>query len=68
MEHMPAMGFSMDYIVRIYHASHRQKRAFVGVVEKIGEPGKHAFNTPDQLWEIMMEGRGRKAPGTPEEE
>lgn len=45
--------FSFDYIVRIYRFEHDKPRSLVGIVEEVGTKGKKAFNTYDELWEIL---------------
>jgi hypothetical protein len=45
--------FSTDFIVRIYRYEGSPSRPVVGVVEQVGEKGKQAFHTYDELWEIL---------------
>lgn len=45
--------FSTDFIVRIYRYEGSISRPVVGVVERVGEKGKQAFNTYDELWDIL---------------
>jgi len=46
-------SFSFDYIVRIYRFEPDKPRSLVGIVEEVGTKGKKAFNTYDELWEIL---------------
>jgi hypothetical protein len=46
-------GFSTDYIIRIYRRITRKTSPLLGTVEKVGEKGKQAFTTRDELWEIL---------------
>jgi hypothetical protein len=47
-------GENMDnYIVRIYRREKDNPRLLVGLVEEVGLKGKKAFNTLDDLWEIL---------------
>jgi hypothetical protein len=42
-----------NYIVRIYRFKEDMPKHLVGVVEEVGVKGKKAFNTYDELWEIL---------------
>jgi uncharacterized protein (DUF2235 family) len=42
-----------NYIVRIYRREKDNPRLLVGLVEEVGLKGKKAFNTLDDLWEIL---------------
>jgi hypothetical protein len=42
-----------NYIVRIYRFKEDRPKHLVGVVEEVGVKGKKAFNTYDELWEIL---------------
>jgi hypothetical protein len=42
-----------NYIVRIYRREKDNPRLLVGLVEEVGFAGKKAFNTLDDLWEIL---------------
>ncbi len=42
-----------NYIVRIYRREKDNPRLLVGLVEEVGVSGKKAFNTLDDLWEIL---------------
>lgn len=42
-----------NYIVRIYRREKDNPRLLVGLVEEVGFKGKKAFNTLDDLWEIL---------------
>jgi hypothetical protein len=41
------------YIVKIYRQRPDSPHSIVGMVEEVGVSGKKAFNTYDELWEIM---------------
>ena len=45
--------FSDDYIVRIYRYNNRKAHRFVGTIEEVGTEGKQAFETIDELWNII---------------
>jgi len=47
------MFFPTDYIIRIYRFEPGKPRSLVGLVEEVGTKGKRAFNTYDELWEIL---------------
>jgi hypothetical protein len=47
------MNYSSDYIIRIYRFEKNKPHSLVGVVEEVGKKGKKAFNTYDELWEIL---------------
>ncbi len=48
------LGGAVDnYIVRIYRREKGNPRLLVGLVEEVGVPGKKAFNSLDDLWEIL---------------
>jgi hypothetical protein len=49
-----------NYIVRIYRYDRDNPRNFVGVVEDVNEKEKRAFNTYDDLWEILRSPRRGK--------
>ncbi len=42
-----------NYIVRIYRREKDNPRLLVGLVEEVGSAGKKAFNSIDDLWEIL---------------
>ncbi len=42
-----------NYIVRIYRREKDNPRLLVGLVEEVGVSGKRAFNSLDDLWEIL---------------
>lgn len=44
---------SFDYIIRIYRSKKDKPRSLIGLVEEVGKKGKRAFNTYDELWEIL---------------
>jgi hypothetical protein len=47
------MGYSSDYVVRIYRSEKGNRHPLVGVVEEVGVEGRRAFHTYDELWEIL---------------
>jgi len=47
------MNASSDYIIRIYRFEKNKPQSLVGVVEEVGIKGKKAFNTYDELWQIL---------------
>jgi hypothetical protein len=47
------MNSSPNYIIRIYRFEKDKPRSLVGLVEEVGKKGKKAFNTYDELWEIL---------------
>jgi hypothetical protein len=47
------MNSSSNYIIRIYRFEKDKPRSLVGLVEEVGKKGKKAFNTYDELWEIL---------------
>jgi hypothetical protein len=47
------MGNSSSYIVRVYRSEKGNPRLLVGVVEEVGVEGKRAFQTYDELWDIL---------------
>ena len=50
---MPSAELSTDYIIRIYRHITRKTRPLLGTIEKVGDKGKQAFTTRDELWEIL---------------
>jgi hypothetical protein len=63
-----------NYIVRIYRREKNNPRLLVGLVEEVGSEGKRAFNTLDDLWEILnakrklpKRRRGERVPRTRDE-
>jgi len=47
------MNSFSDYIIRVYRFEKDKPRSLVGLVEEVGKKGKKAFNTYDELWEIL---------------
>jgi hypothetical protein len=47
------MNSSSNYIIRIYRFEKDKPRSLIGLVEEVGIKGKKAFNTYDELWEIL---------------
>jgi hypothetical protein len=53
-----------SYLVRIYRRAEDNPRMLVGVVEEIGKAEKRAFNSLDELWDILNPGKkGGNQPG-----
>jgi hypothetical protein len=48
------------YIVKIYRQPPDSPRNTVGIVEEVGISGKKAFNTFDELWEIVNATKQKK--------
>jgi hypothetical protein len=42
-----------NYIIRIYRFEKDRPKSLVGVVEEAGKKGKKAFQSYDELWEIL---------------
>jgi hypothetical protein len=42
-----------DYVLRIYRRERNDPKSLVGLVEEVGIKEKKAFNTYDELWEIL---------------
>ena len=47
-----------NYIVRIYRREKDNPRLLVGLIEEVGVSGKKAFNSLDDLWEILNRQEG----------
>jgi hypothetical protein len=47
-----------NYIVRIYRCEKDRPQSLVGVVEEAGKKGKKAFQSYDELWEILNSANG----------
>jgi len=47
------MNSSSNYIIRIYRFEKDKPRSLIGLVEEVGIKGKKAFNTYDELWDIL---------------
>jgi hypothetical protein len=54
-------GDGMDtvasYIIRIYRYEKDRPKSLVGIVEEAGAKGKKAFQSYDELWEILNSSR-----------
>jgi len=54
-------GDDMDtvasYIIRIYRYEKDRPKSLVGIVEEAGAKGKKAFQSYDELWEILNSSR-----------
>jgi hypothetical protein len=46
-------GAMESYLVRIYRKAEDNPRVLVGVVEEVGAKEKKAFNSLQELWEIL---------------
>lgn len=44
-----------SYIIRIYRNEKDMPRAIVGTAERVGDEGKKAFKSVDELWQILNE-------------
>ena len=42
-----------SYLVRIYRKAEDNPRMLIGVVEEVGKKEKKAFNTLNELWDIL---------------
>ena len=42
-----------SYLVRIYRKAEDNPRMLIGVVEEVGKKEKKAFNSLNELWEIL---------------
>jgi hypothetical protein len=49
-------GFLKSYIFRIYRQQKNNPQSIVGIVEEPEQKGENAFNTYDELWEILNSG------------
>ena len=51
------------YVIRIYRRGTPISQKLLGVVEEIGVPGKKAFGSLDELWNILdsKEGKTRRS-------
>jgi hypothetical protein len=58
---MKFMNPSFDYIIRIYRYEKNKPQSLVGVVEEVGKKGKKAFNTYDELWEILNSAKKKES-------
>ncbi len=47
------MNFVASYIIRIYRFEKDHPKSLVGVVLETGKKGKKAFQSYDELWEIL---------------
>jgi hypothetical protein len=47
------MNGPASYIIRIYRFEPNNPRNIVGLVQEVGEKERRAFNTYDELWEIL---------------
>ena len=45
--------FMNSYLVRIYRKAEDNPRMLIGVVEEVGEKEKKAFNSLNELWDIL---------------
>ncbi|NWG03957.1 MAG: hypothetical protein HXY44_13985 [Syntrophaceae bacterium] len=50
---MPEKTILANYIVRIYRFQKNKPTNLVGVVEEVGQKGKKAFISLNELWEIL---------------
>jgi hypothetical protein len=47
------MNGPSSYIIRIYRFQSGNPRRLVGLVQEVGAKERRAFNTYDELWEIL---------------
>jgi hypothetical protein len=52
----------VNYIIRIYRCENDRPQSLVGVVEETGEKGKRAFQSYDELWDILNSPKEAKRP------
>lgn len=55
-----------SYLVRIYRKTEDNPRMLIGVVEEVGKKEKKAFNTLNELWDILNRRRELKKRKTSE--
>ena len=48
----------VNYIIRIYRCEQDRPKSLVGVVEEAGKKGKKAFQSYDELWDILNSAKG----------
>lgn len=46
-----------SYIIRIYRREKEASRSVVGTAERVGDEGKKAFKSLDELWHILNSGQ-----------
>ena len=46
-----------NYIIRIYRCEKDRPKSLVGIVEEAGAKGKKAFQSYEELWEILNSSR-----------
>ncbi len=49
-----------NYIIRIYRCEKDRPKSLVGVVEETGKKGKKAFQSYDELWDILNSAKEEK--------
>ena len=54
------MNFVASYIIRIYRFEKDRPKSLVGVVLEAGKKGKKAFQSCDELWEILNSAKEEK--------
>ena len=54
------MNFVASYIIRIYRFEKDHPKNLVGVVLEAGKKGKKAFQSCDELWEILNSAKEEK--------
>jgi hypothetical protein len=52
-----------NYIIRIYRCEKDRPQSLVGIVEETGKKGKKAFQSYDELWDILNSPQDAKHPG-----
>ena len=51
-----------SYLVRIYRKAEDNPRMLIGVVEEVGKAEKKAFNTLNELWDILNPVKKERSP------
>lgn len=63
---MPAAGKGRtldSYIIRIYRRGVKEGKELAGLVERIGNGGRKAFGTSEELWAFLTERPAGKGSG-----
>jgi hypothetical protein len=51
-----------SYIVRVYRRSDKAGQEASGLVERVGNGGRQAFSSGEELWRFIAKGRSPKGP------
>jgi len=54
------MNFVASYIIRVYRFEKDRPKSLVGVVLEAGKKEKKAFQSCDELWEILNTGKEKR--------